>query len=336
METKGIDISKWQKGLKISDVKKAGYNFVIIRGAYTTNGDKRQKKIDPCFADFYKQCKEIGMPCGIYYYSCAKTTDEGIAEANYLYENVLKGKQFEYPIYIDVEDNNWQANNGKGATDAIIGFCNRLKSLGYYAGVYSNPNWFYNKLETSRLANIPKWLACWTTSKPTFKYGEYEIWQNSDNGYIGSKRVDTDIAYKDFPAIMKENGYNGYPKPAKPVEKPVEKPVKKSVDEIAKEVVQGKWGLGNERKAKLEAAGYNYSDVQKKVNELLGKTTSTKQTTTVTKPAATAPAKKSIEQVAREVIQGKWGVGMTRKSRLTAAGYNYNTIQAKVNELLKK
>lgn len=44
---------------------------------------------------------------------------------------------------------------------------------------------------------------------------------------------------------------------------------KKTIDEIAKEVINGKWGNGTERKQKLTAAGYNYKEVQKKVNELL-------------------------------------------------------------------
>ena len=46
-------------------------------------------------------------------------------------------------------------------------------------------------------------------------------------------------------------------------------PVKKSVTEIAKEVIQGKWGNGADRKNRLEKAGYNYNEVQKKVNMLL-------------------------------------------------------------------
>ena len=46
-------------------------------------------------------------------------------------------------------------------------------------------------------------------------------------------------------------------------------PVKKSVTEIAKEVIQGKWGNGTDRKNQLEKAGYNYNEVQKKVNMLL-------------------------------------------------------------------
>lgn len=45
---------------------------------------------------------------------------------------------------------------------------------------------------------------------------------------------------------------------------------------------------------------------------------------------------KTSEEIAKEVIQGKWGNGTTRRQKLAAAGYDYNTIQAIVNQLLKK
>lgn len=94
---------------------------------------------------------------------------------------------------------------------------------------------------------------------------------------------------------------------------------KKSVDEIAKEVLAGKWGNGDNRKNALQAAGYDYAAVQAKVNELCsGKV-----------PTPT----KSIEDVAKEVIAGKWGNGDARKNALNAAGYNYSDVQAKVNRL---
>ena len=48
------------------------------------------------------------------------------------------------------------------------------------------------------------------------------------------------------------------------------------------------------------------------------------------------PAKKSVAQLAAEVIAGKWGNGATRKKRLTAAGHNYAKVQAEVNRRLKK
>ena len=97
---------------------------------------------------------------------------------------------------------------------------------------------------------------------------------------------------------------------------------KKSVDEIAKEVIAGKWGSGADRKQKLQAAGYDYDEVQKAVNAQLAGN----------KPAQPA---KSIDAVAKEVIAGKWGSGDTRKKKLTAAGYDYNAVQKRVNELLR-
>lgn len=100
-------------------------------------------------------------------------------------------------------------------------------------------------------------------------------------------------------------------------------PAKKSNDEIAKEVMAGKWGNGADRKARLEAAGYNYAAIQNIVNGLAGKPTQT-----------TTPARKSNEAIAREVIAGKWGNGNQRKQRLTAAGYNYAAIQRLVNRMI--
>lgn len=46
--------------------------------------------------------------------------------------------------------------------------------------------------------------------------------------------------------------------------------------------------------------------------------------------------RKTLDEVAREVIAGKWSNGAIRKQRLRAAGYNPSIVQAKVNEMLKK
>ena len=87
--------------------------------------------------------------------------------------------------------------------------------------------------------------------------------------------------------------------------------------EIAKEVIAGQWGNGDDRKNRIKAAGYDYDTVQKEVNAQLG-----------VKP------QKSVTEVAKEVIAGKWGNGETRKQKLKAAGYDYAAVQKKVNELL--
>lgn len=91
---------------------------------------------------------------------------------------------------------------------------------------------------------------------------------------------------------------------------------KKSIEEIAQEVIQGKWGNGEIRKAKLKAAGYDYNQVQEAVNNILRK-------------------KDPVEDIAREVIQGKWGNGFFRKMKLQAAGYDYKQVQEAVNKLLR-
>ncbi len=94
------------------------------------------------------------------------------------------------------------------------------------------------------------------------------------------------------------------------------RPNKKSVLEIAKEVLKGKWGNGEERQKKLTQAGYDYSKVQAEVNRLLN------------------PNKKTNEEIAKEVLKGLWGNGAERKKKLTSAGYNYSEIQKIVNKLV--
>lgn len=100
---------------------------------------------------------------------------------------------------------------------------------------------------------------------------------------------------------------------------------KKSVAEIAQEVIAGAWGNGTERKEKLEAAGYNYAEVQAIVNERAGNKTENK-----------VDNKKSIAEIAQEVVAGKWGNGSERKQRLEAEGYDYAEVQATVNNIMGK
>lgn len=78
-------------------------------------------------------------------------------------------------------------------------------------------------------------------------------------------------------------------------------------------------GNGEDRKKRLQAAGYDYGVVQAKVNELVK-----------------GSGKKSVDAVAKEVIAGKWGNGANRKKKLQAAGYDYGAVQKRVNEMLKK
>lgn len=267
MSYKGVDLSQWNRGLTVANVKAAGYSFAILRAGYTGYGAGHVMRKDPDFENFYKQAKAVNMPVGAYWFSCANDTATGKAEARFIIDNCLKGKQFEYPIYIDVEDIHNQAGNKKGTTDAIIAFCKTLEAAGYFAGIYASLDWFRNKIDTKRLDAFTKWVACWTSRKPGFSFPAFNVWQNTSKAKIGTYIVDGNISYRDFPAEIKAAGLNGYTKAAKKPAKPASK--KKTVEEIAKEVLVGKWGNGDERKQKLKAAGYNYDSVQKKVNQLL-------------------------------------------------------------------
>lgn len=100
---------------------------------------------------------------------------------------------------------------------------------------------------------------------------------------------------------------------------PQPQPSKKTVDQVAREVIDGKWGNGEDRKKKLTAAGYDYRVVQNRVNEML-------------KPKAL----KSNETIAMEVIAGAWGNGQERRKRLTEAGYDYSKVQKIVNILCRR
>ena len=77
--------------------------------------------------------------------------------------------------------------------------------------------------------------------------------------------------------------------------------------------------LSNAKKCADDNAGYSVFD-EKGTVVYTGKNTT---------------AKKTIAELAKEVIAGKWGNGQDRKNRLTAAGYDYTAVQNKVNELLK-
>ena len=102
----GIDISTYQNGLNLKDALNDGIEFVIIRGGFT--GTDKNFAVDNKFVDFYNDAKENNIPVGVYYFSRATSYDEGEKEAEFLYENCLKNRIFEYPIYIDVEDRVFQ------------------------------------------------------------------------------------------------------------------------------------------------------------------------------------------------------------------------------------
>ena len=215
---KGIDISKYQAGIDLNNIKNNGYDFVIIRAGYTGWGDGESKAIDPSFEDSYKRAKAAGLGVGAYYFTIATSYQEGVDEANWLYNNCLKGKQFDYPIYIDVEDDTggkqYLRKAGKDATtQGIKGFCEAMEKLGYYVGIYaSDISGFKDMMNIDELKDYDKWVARYG-KKPEY-VTEYGMWQTTSSGKVSGYNGNLDLneAYKDYPNIIKSNGLNGYSK----------------------------------------------------------------------------------------------------------------------------
>lgn len=216
MKKFGIDISVYQKDMNLSQAKNEGVEFTIIRGAY---GDKK----DTAFENNYNKAKSLGLGVGVYWWTRAVNGAQAREEAQVLVNTCLKGKQFEYPIYIDVEDSLLK-NIGKLKVDEVITeACKTLESNGYYAGFYMNEDWYKNRCNGSSLAKrFTCWIAKWCKSEQT----AYPMWQfGGETNYIRGNKVagvtcDQDYCFVDFPSAIKSAGLNGFSKGANPTPQP--------------------------------------------------------------------------------------------------------------------
>ena len=114
----------------------------------------------------------------------------------------------------NIEDKEQLKLNNRQRTDVVKTFYEEIEKAGYYAVFYCNLNWLNNYLYKNEL--LPKydlWLGQWQVTRSSIECG---IWQKSDHGsvYGINGNVDLNIAYKDYPQIMKNNGLKGFKKEA--------------------------------------------------------------------------------------------------------------------------
>lgn len=209
MKAFGIDISTWQRNYPYAKASKEGVKFAILRA-----GASRTK--DNMFETHYKNARKQGWGIGAYWYTYATTVAEAKIEIK-AFLKAIKGKKFEYPIYLDIEDASILKAGKTTLNNIVKEYANAIEKAGYYFGVYTNYNWYANKISGSTLnKKYDWWIASWTATKPSNVNAG--LWQfGGSSNAIRSPKIagivtDQDYAYKDYPTIMKKLGKNGYKK----------------------------------------------------------------------------------------------------------------------------
>ena len=275
---KVIDVSEFNGGINWAKVAK-NCDGAIIRAGYRGYGSGTLVT-DDNFKSNIKWASAAGVPIGIYFYTQAISEAEAREEARYTME-LVKGYKLNLPIFIDSEDATTnargRADSGKLTKDTrttiLKAFCEEIQKEGYAAGIYASEWWLNNLLNINKIKNFYLWVAKYSTYEPNVAW---DAWQYTSAGNIDGITGNVDISeFKDIS-----------------ITKPTTNKPKKSVTEIADEVIAGKWGNGDERKAKLEAAGYDYNEIQNKVNEKLNKKTTKKYYTVKAGDTLTDIAKK--------------------------------------------
>lgn len=221
----GIDVSKYQGNIDWDAAKASGkVGFALLR-AVSSSTAKGGLYVDDYFERNYSECKRLGIPVGCYLYSYATSEAVAKVEAHYLLR-AIRGKQFEYPVYFDQEyEPPILALSNAQRTDIVLAFCSEIAAAGYVPGLYASTNFINTLLDYQRLSNLEIWAA---------QYGPkcscklpFAIWQhhggeqrNTQTGKVtwpaGScpgvaGACDLDSCDKDYPAIIRAAGLNGYP-----------------------------------------------------------------------------------------------------------------------------
>ena len=196
----GIDVSTWQGYITWPSVAQNNH-FAIIRAGYGTGG------VDDYFQTNYDNAKAAGVKVGAYWYSYASSESDAVQEANAMM-SLLSGKQFEWPIYYDIEE---QSIFDAGIASAIAkAFCHTLEANRYFCGIYSSASALNSYFDSEVKTSFSIWVAHWDVDVPAYD-GDYGVWQyhvGYTEGVDG--QVDQDYGFIDFEPIMKENHLNGF------------------------------------------------------------------------------------------------------------------------------
>ena len=212
---KGIDVSTYNGTLKWQNIASQGIDFAIIRAGSSVSGQDAQ------FDYNYRNAKAAGLDVGAYYYVDVKTVEDILKCAEDL-KLLLEGKKFEYPIYLDIEKDSLGEELGKELlTEMCVAFIETLQADGYFAALYTNNNWLVNFFDTEKVTSLydvwyARYIPTADIASPVWNLEKYGttmgMWQYTEEGRLENEtcNFDFNIAYRDYPTIIKRFGYNGF------------------------------------------------------------------------------------------------------------------------------
>ncbi len=200
---KGIDVSSYQGRIDWTTVKPY-IEFAMIRCGW---GNNLKRQDDVYFERNTEMCENLKIPYGVYLYSYATTLDEARSEVEHTLR-LIRGKKLEYPIFLDVESKRQMALPKEKLVEIVKYYCEEIQKEGYYVGIYASLNRFRSNLDSKELDPFDKWVAEWND---IFTYkGKAGMWQNTSYEELPGirGRVDGDVAFYDYPKIIREAGLN--------------------------------------------------------------------------------------------------------------------------------
>ena len=193
---KGVDISHYQKGLTIRQIREAGGSFAIIK---LTEGTWLK---DSAAFGFYREAYETGFPVGGYCYSHALTAEDARSEAAFVLDTI---RHFPMPcgIYLDVEEPKQLALPPERLGAIVSAWCGAIREAGYVPGVYGSEYGVWTKLDPDRL---PDGCLVWVAHYGREPDIPCDLWQTSDSGCIDGIAVDTDAVRSErFRALAEQD-----------------------------------------------------------------------------------------------------------------------------------
>ncbi len=257
---KGIDISHHQRGIDLGAID---VDFVICK-ATEGNG-----YTDEMCDTFYQKAKSLGKKLGVYHFARPDLGNSPEAEADWFVKETL-GYHKEAMLILDWESGNLQDTVwARKWLDRVYSKTGVRPVIYMSASVMRSANW-----GDVVAGDYGLWVANYGSNNGTaqeevfnrypLKYWNfYALWQYTSKGRLNGYNGNLDLNYFSGDGTAWDKYAGGSPSSSKP-SNPVET---KSTDELAREVIAGKYGNGEDRK---NALGSRYDEVQARVNEILG------------------------------------------------------------------